>query len=152
MTEDHAMYFSAPIATPGLRVVARTPYAIGTAFDHPASQYGDENDCIVIFDDVTVPWDRIFGLGGDADFSARVFPQISEWAHWEILARLAVKAEVLAGLYALIPEMMGRAQLPQARDAVGEVVRYFITLRAFIHASEDQGTVTPSGYYMPNPA
>jgi 4-hydroxyphenylacetate 3-monooxygenase len=151
MGEDHVMYFSVPIATRGLRVVARTPYATGSAFDHPASQYGDENDCIVIFDDVRVPWERVFGLGGDLKLCAWLFPRISEWAHWSILARIAVKAEILVGLYALIPEMIGRSQQPQAQEAIGEVVRYLITLRAFIHASEDQGMVTPSGFYMPNP-
>ena len=46
LTEDHVVYFSIPIATPGLRVVARTVYGTGNAFDHPVSQYGDENDCI----------------------------------------------------------------------------------------------------------
>ncbi len=151
MGEEHMMYFSVPIATPGLRVVARTPYATGSAFDHPASQYGDENDCIVIFDDVRVPWERVFGLGGDVKLCAWIFPRISEWAHWSILARIAVKAEVLVGLYALIPEMMGRSQQPQAQEAIGEIIRYLVTLRAFIHASEDQGSVTASGFYMPNP-
>jgi 4-hydroxyphenylacetate 3-monooxygenase len=151
MSEDHVMYFSVPIATPGLRVVARTPYATGGVFDHPASQYGDENDCIVILDDVRVPWERVFGLGGDPGRCAWIFPRISEWAHWSILARIAVKAEVVVGLYALIPEMMGRSQQPHAQEAIAEAIRYLITLRAFIHASEDQGTVTSAGYYMPNP-
>jgi len=59
---------------------------------------------------------------------------------------------VLVGLFALIPEMLGRSQQPQAQEALGEIVRYLTTLRAFIHAAEDQGTVTPEGHYMPNPA
>lgn len=55
LTDDHVLYFSVPVATAGLRVVARTVYGAGSAFDHPASQYGDENDCMLIFDDVLVP-------------------------------------------------------------------------------------------------
>jgi aromatic ring hydroxylase len=151
LTDDHVMYFSVPVATPGLRVVARTVYGTGSAFDHPVSQFGDENDCMIIFDDVLVPWERVFSIG-DPNFCATVFPRITEWAHWSILCRLAVKAEVLSGLYALIPEMLGRGQQPQAQEAVGEVVRYLVTLRAFIHAAEDQGQLTPSGHWMPNPA
>ncbi len=150
MTEDYVMYFSIPIATPGLRVVARTVYGQGSAFDHPAGQFGDENDCIIIFDDVLVPWERIFSLG-EPSFCATVFPRISEWAHWSILARLAIKAEVLTGLYSLIPEMLGRAQQAQSQEALGEMVRYLTSLRAFIHAAEDQGQVTPEGHFMPNP-
>lgn len=88
---------------------------------------------------------------GDPSFCATVFPRITEWAHWSILCRLAVKAEILTGLYALIPDTLGRGQQPQSQEALGEVVRYLTTLRAFVHAAEDQGSVTPSGRYMPNP-
>jgi aromatic ring hydroxylase len=150
IADHHVVYFSVPIALPGLRVVARTPHAAGSAFDHPASQYGDENDAMLIFDDVLVPWDRVFSLSNPA-FCFQVFPRITEWAHWSILARLAVKAEVLVGLYTLIPEMLGRARTPAAQEALGEVVRYLTTLRAFIHASEDQGQPSTGGYWMPDP-
>ena len=150
LTPDHVVYFSLPIATPGLRVVARTVYGTGNAFDHPVSQYGDENDCMIIFDDVLVPWERVFSIADEA-FCATTFPRITEWAHWSILVRLAVKAEVLVGLYALIPEMLGRSQAPQSVEALGEMERYLITLRAFIHTAEDQSSVTPAGHCMPNP-
>jgi len=150
LTEDHVVYFSLPIATPGLRVVARSVYGTGNAFDHPVSRYGDENDCMIVFDDVLVPWERVFSIA-DEKFCATVFPRITEWAHWSILVRLAVKAEVLTGLYALIPEMIGRAQLPQSQEALGEMVRYLTTLRAFIHAAEDQSEITPAGHCMPSP-
>src|SRR5207245_359318 len=141
LTPDHVVYFSIPIATPGLRVVARTVYGTGNAFDHPVSRYGDENDCMIVLDDVLVPWERVFSIA-DESFCATIFPRITEWAHWSILVRLAVKAEVLAGLYALIPDMMGRAQQPQSQEAVGEILRYLITLRAVIHASEYQRSRT----------
>jgi aromatic ring hydroxylase len=151
LTEKHALYFSIPIATAGVRIVARTAYDGGGTFDHPAHRFGDENDCMIILDDVLVPWERVFSLG-DFNFCATVFPRISEWAHWSILARLAVKAEILTGLYSLIPEMLGRSAQPQPQEALGEIVRYLTTLRAFIYAAEDQGAVSPGGHFMPNPA
>lgn len=150
LSDHHVVYFSIPIATPGLRVVARSPHGEGNAFDHPVSQYGDENDAMLIFDDVFVPWERVFGLG-DPVVTMAVFPRISGWAHWSIICRLAVKAELLVGLYALIPEMLGRAQTLPAREALGEVIRYLVTLRAFIYASEDQGQMSASGYWLPDP-
>jgi 4-hydroxyphenylacetate 3-monooxygenase len=105
---------------------------------------------MIVFDDVLVPWERVFSIA-DENFCATTFPRITEWAHWSILVRLAVKAEVLAGLYALIPEMIGRAQQPQSQEALGEVVRYLLTLRAFVHAAEDQSSITPAGHCMPSP-
>ena len=151
LKDEHVLYFSLPIATSGLRVVARQPYGDGKPFDHPASAFGDENDSMVIFDDVFVPWERVFSEIGDVSFCARVFPRISEWAHWSILCRLAVKAEVLAGLYSLIPELIGRASQPQSQEAVGEAVRYLVALRSFIHAAEARASVSASGLLMPDP-
>jgi 4-hydroxyphenylacetate 3-monooxygenase len=150
LSEHHVMYFSTPMATSGLRIVARSSYGEGNAFDHPVSQYGDENDAMLLFDDVFVPWERVFSLG-DPTFAMTVFPRITDWAHWSILCRLAVKAEVLVGLFAAIPEMVGRAQTPLAREALGEGIRYLTTLRAFIYAAEDQGQMSASGYWLPDP-
>jgi 4-hydroxyphenylacetate 3-monooxygenase len=79
------------------------------------------------------------------------FPRITEWAHWNILPRLAVKAEVLVGLIAQLPAMVGRDKTPQAQEAVGEAIRYLTTLRAFIRAAEDNGHPSISGYWMPDP-
>jgi aromatic ring hydroxylase len=151
LKDEHVLYFSLPIATPGLRVVARQPYGDGKPFDHPASVFGDENDSMVIFDDVLVPWERVFSEIGDVSFCARVFPRISEWAHWSILCRLAVKAEVLTGLYALIPELIGRAAQPQSQEALGEAIRYLVALRSFIYAGEARASVSASGLVMPDP-
>jgi 4-hydroxyphenylacetate 3-monooxygenase len=151
LSVQHIVYFAVPIATPGLRVVARTDHSVGSAFDHPVSAYGDENDCMLIFDDVLVPWERVFSLEGDTNFCLTVFPRITEWAHWNILPRLAVKAEVLVGLISLLPALIGRDKTPQVQEAVGEAIRYLTTLRAFIRAAEDNGQLSGSGYWMPDP-
>jgi 4-hydroxyphenylacetate 3-monooxygenase len=151
LSEQHIVYFAVPVATPGLRVIARTVHGSGNRFDHPVSAYGDENDCMLIFDDVLVPWERVFSLAGDTNFCLTVFPRITEWAHWNILPRLAVKAEVLLGLIAQLPAMIGREKTPAAQEAVGEAIRYLTTLRAFIRAAEDNGRLSTSGYWMPDP-
>jgi 4-hydroxyphenylacetate 3-monooxygenase len=149
-TDAHVVYFALPIATPGMRVVARTVYGEGNPFDHPVSMYGDENDCMLIFDDVHVPWERVFSLG-NPEFCMTVFPRITEWGHWSILPRLAVKAEVLVGIFALLPAMLGRSKTPAAQEALGEILRYLTTLRAFVRAAEDAGRLSTSGYWMPDP-
>lgn len=151
LQDHHVLYFSIPIAWPGVRVVARTPFGEGNVFDHPVAAYGDENDSILILDDVLVPWERLFSPIGDPKFCATVFPRITEWAHWDILARLATKAEVLTGLCASVSEAVGRAKQPQHQEALGEMIRYLLTLRAFVYASEAQGYLTPGGHWMPDP-
>ena len=61
----YALCFALPMNTPGLKVVLRDSFAKPRpAFDYPLSSRFDEQDGMVIFDDVVVPWDRVF-MDGD---------------------------------------------------------------------------------------
>jgi 4-hydroxyphenylacetate 3-monooxygenase len=58
-----ALGFALPVATPGLRFICRpsvTHQGAGSPLDHPLSSRLDETDCMVVFDDVLVPWERVF--------------------------------------------------------------------------------------------
>src|SRR6185295_5693014 len=64
---EHALSFSIPIDTPGLKFICRDSVAVNTnRLDHPLSSRFDEQDAFVIFDDVEVPSDRVF-LDGRVD-------------------------------------------------------------------------------------
>jgi 4-hydroxyphenylacetate 3-monooxygenase/anthranilate 3-monooxygenase (FAD)/4-hydroxyphenylacetate 3-monooxygenase len=62
--EDYALCFAMPLGTPGLRFLCREPYDLGRgSFDRPLSSRFDEEDALAIFDDVLVPWERVFVAG-----------------------------------------------------------------------------------------
>ncbi len=57
----YAVMFSIPIATPGLSFICREPIDRGEAqADHPLASRFEEMDCMAIFNDVLVPWERLF--------------------------------------------------------------------------------------------
>jgi len=59
--EEYALAFALPCATPGLKFVCREPYDTGRShFDRPVSSRFDEEDALAIFDNVVVPWERVF--------------------------------------------------------------------------------------------
>ena len=60
--EDLALSFAIPIATRGLKLLSRKSYeaAAVSRFDNPISSRFDENDALIWFDDVKVPWERVF--------------------------------------------------------------------------------------------
>ena len=60
--ENHAVSFAIPLATKGLRILSRKSYEAHavSVFDNPLSSRFDENDALIYFDDVRVPWDRVF--------------------------------------------------------------------------------------------
>jgi 4-hydroxyphenylacetate 3-monooxygenase/anthranilate 3-monooxygenase (FAD)/4-hydroxyphenylacetate 3-monooxygenase len=63
--EDYALCFAMPMGTPGLSFLCREPCDLGRgSFDRPLSSRFDEEDALAIFDDVLVPWERVF-IAGD---------------------------------------------------------------------------------------
>src|SRR5438876_9490348 len=66
-TEKHspfALHSAIPCGTPGLRFLCRESFDLGRShFDHPLGSRFEEMDCVVFFDDVLVPWERVLLLG-----------------------------------------------------------------------------------------
>ena len=56
----YSIAFAIPVNTTGLRFICREPYGGGNRFDHPLSSRLDEMDSVATFDDVLVPWERVF--------------------------------------------------------------------------------------------
>ncbi|CAI8041900.1 4-hydroxyphenylacetate 3-monooxygenase oxygenase component [Geodia barretti] len=60
----HSFSFSIPCDTPGVKFLCRQSLDEGRShFDHPLGSRFEEMDTVVFFDDVLVPWERVFLLG-----------------------------------------------------------------------------------------
>src|SRR5229473_2453763 len=59
-----ALNFAIPCGTPGVRFLCRESFDLGRSHaEHPLGSRFEEMDCVVFFDDVLVPWERVFLLG-----------------------------------------------------------------------------------------
>jgi 4-hydroxyphenylacetate 3-monooxygenase len=57
----HAFAFSIPSDTDGLSFISRESFHLGDSqYNYPLSSRFEEMDTIVVFDDVLIPWDRVF--------------------------------------------------------------------------------------------
>jgi 4-hydroxyphenylacetate 3-monooxygenase len=152
---EEVVYFAAPVASEGIHVICRQPLAPPNPEDHPLSPYWDEMDAIVVFDDVFIPWERVFYLrrshGTDLAFEGRLFQGAIGLGPWYVLVRMAVKAEVLLGLCAAITDALGTAAQPLVQMALADAMVYLETLRALIQAAEANPISSPSGLLLPNP-
>ena len=132
----HALCFSIPMATPGLKFVLRDSVSLaGNRFDHPLSSRFDEQDGFVIFDDVEVPRDRVFLDGNLAAYNAVVrgvwWPNIMQHS----LVRAEVKLWFAWGLATVMTEAIGGAH-PQAQQMLGEIWCFAQFATAAIRAAE----------------
>jgi 4-hydroxyphenylacetate 3-monooxygenase len=73
--------------------------ATGSPFDYPLSSRVDENDSIIVFDKVLVPWENVFCYG-DVDKVNKLFPRTGFLPRFMFqgCTRLAVKFDFIAGL------------------------------------------------------
>ena len=155
-TEDHspfAVAFAIPCGTPGLRFLCRDSFDLGRShFDAPLASRFEEMDCVVFFDDVEVPWDRVF-IYGDVDLLNRAAYATHYSAHssHQGAAKNLAKCEFVLGLALLMTEALGNKHLPHVEDRIGELMLNTTLTRALIRAAEADAQLDEWGVMCPDP-
>ena len=150
----YSIAFALPVSAKGLKFICRESFASGSTFDHPLASRFDEQDAVVVFDDVVVPWDRVFILE-DPERANRVNEATDAivFMAQQATVREAAKTEFMAGLVTLVAETIGADQFPQVQEKISEVLLAAETMKAFLSASEANarpdrwGLMTPD--YVP---
>jgi 4-hydroxyphenylacetate 3-monooxygenase len=150
--EDLALSFAVPVATKGLKLLSRKSYeaAASSMFDNPISGRFDENDALVYFDDVKVPWERVF-VFRDTDMCRAQFHDTlgHTFQNYQAQIRLSVKIKFLAGIARRLAETIGIAGMPQVREELGWVAAQAAMVEAMIAGMETAGHIE-NGAYVPN--
>lgn len=123
------LVFVVPMATHGIKLLCRTSYeyaatVAGAPFDYPLSSRFDENDAILVFDDVEVPWENV--LVYDADTANRFGAEsgFAERFTFHGCTRLAVKMDFLAGCLLKATEAVGSSRSRSVEVQIGEVLNF----------------------------
>ncbi len=145
--------FAIPCDTPGLRFLCRDSFDEGKShFDHPLGSRFEEMDSIVFFDDVLVPWERVF-IHGDVGLlngTASVTRSSAHSAHQGCAKNLA-KCELVLGVALLMTQTLGTAHLPHSEERIGELVMYTELMRACMRAAEADAALDEFGVMCPAP-
>jgi 4-hydroxyphenylacetate 3-monooxygenase len=154
MTEGHspfALNFAIPCGTPGLRFLCRESFDLGRShFDHPLGSRFEEMDCVVFFDDVLVPWERVFLLGDVSLVNGAGLKTHStaHTAHQNAAKNLA-KCEFVLGVALLVTQTLGSAQLPHSEERLGELMMYTELMKACMRAAEADAQLDEWGVMCP---
>src|SRR6202790_5095391 len=153
-SEEHspfAMNFSIPCGTPGLKFLCRDSFDLGRSnFDAPVASRFEEMDCIVFFDNVLVPWERVFLLY-DVDRLNQVPHVTHSTAHsaHQGAAKNLAKCEFVLGLALLMTEALGNAHLPHTEERLGELMLYTELIRSCMRAGEADAELDRWGVMTP---
>jgi 4-hydroxyphenylacetate 3-monooxygenase len=143
--------FALPVSAKGLKFICRESFASDSAYDHPLGSRFDEQDAVVVFDDVLVPWERVFILE-DPDRANKVSEATDAivFMAQQATVREAAKAEFIAGLVTLVAETIGVDQFPQVQERISDILLTAEMMKAFLEASEANAKVNRWGLMTPD--
>ncbi|KGP72395.1 4-hydroxyphenylacetate 3-monooxygenase, oxygenase component [Pontibacillus yanchengensis] len=150
--EAEAYAFSIPSNTPGLKFVARESFVTGKSrFNAPLSSRFEEMDTIVLFDDVLVPWERVFiykNIKAMDDLYKK--GKFTPFTLHQIVSRQVIKIELLLGIAQIIVETINISEYQHVQSKVTEIIKGLETMQALLIYSEEQGLIEEStGVYIP---
>ncbi len=148
----YAFGFSIPCNTDGLKFQCRDTVDLGRShFDHPAGSRFEEMDAIVFFDDVLVPWERVF-LYNDVTLCNQWGERTNRNSHTghQVVTKNVVKCEFMLGLASLMVDTLGSGDLPQTQHLIAELIENLEITKALLAASEAQASVDEWGIFCPD--
>ena len=155
-TKDFAFVCIVPTDAAGVKLFCRPSYemtaaAVGSPFDYPLSSRLDENDSILVFDKVFVPWENVFAYA-DVDKVNTFFPKSGFLPRFMFhgCVRLAVKLDFIAGLLLKGVDATGSKDFRGVQAQVGEVLAWRNMFWGLTDAMARTTTPWTPGHVLPN--
>ena len=116
--------FSIPTASPGMKILCREPVSRGYGgFGHPLGLNYDEQDAMLFFEEVLVPWDRIFMLYDSTPLMQQLSRR-TNFQGWPNLCRIHERMKLMTSVATLIAEAIGVIEYREVSAKLGEMATY----------------------------
>jgi 4-hydroxybutyryl-CoA dehydratase / vinylacetyl-CoA-Delta-isomerase len=148
---DCAVAFAVPVDTPGLSLYA-SGYGAGPRpeFEFPVSSKHAMVETLTVFDDVFVPWERVFACGQPQLAGAIALAFVEHHRFTAVSYKLPL-VDALVGSAALIADMNGVANTAHVRDKLAQLVAYAETVRALTEMAAIRARCGQRGIAVPDP-
>lgn len=150
--EELAFSCAVPMNAKGLQVLSRKSYeaAARSEFDNPLSSRFDENDALMYFEDVKVPWERIF-VHRNVDMCRAQFHDTPGhiFQNYQAQIRLSVKLRFLVGMARKLAETIGTVNIPSVAEQLGHLAAQANMIETMLAGLEANGEVKGE-WYLPN--
>ena len=148
---DYAVAFAVPVDTPGLSLYA-SGYGAGerNEFEFPLSSKHKMLETLTVFDDVFVPWERVFA-SREPELAGPIALAFVEYHRFTAVSYKLPLVDALVGTAALIAEMNGVARAGHIRDKLTQLVTYAETVRALTELAAIRAQCGRRGIVKPDP-
>lgn len=154
--KDYAVAFAIPVATRGVKLIVKGAPEVRARLD--AEKHGLEFplppprlhvETLTIFDDVLVPWDRVF-MCGEYPFAGPLAYACATFHRFTAVSYKPPLGELLAGAAQLVAEANGVERASHIREKITQAVIYTETIKALGRAAAFDCQVM-DGIAVPNP-
>ena len=149
--EPYSFAFAVPTDAPGLRFLARQPlHTNRSTFDEPLASRFEESDAVVIFDDVHVPYERVFVLR-DPELCNGFYSRTGATTHMthQVATRTLAKSEFFLGLLSELAESIGIEGFQHIQQDLAEVINIVEIGKALLQSAESQADTNEFGVCTP---
>ncbi|MFB5195997.1 4-hydroxyphenylacetate 3-monooxygenase, oxygenase component [Neobacillus sp. KR4-4] len=149
---SEAFAFSIPSNTEGLKFFCRESFVGGeSSFNYPLSSRYEEMDSIVVFDNVLVPWNRVFyydNVEAATDFLAD--SSFYQFAYHQVVTRQIVKTEFMLGVAKLLVDTINVGEYQHIHEKLSEIIIGLETMKALLEKAENDAEVDQWGTMAPS--
>ncbi|CAH1649622.1 4-hydroxyphenylacetate 3-monooxygenase [Hyphomicrobiales bacterium] len=151
--ENYAISLVVPADAEGLKLYSRRAFAL-TASDpeeYPLTTRFDETDCMVVFDNVFVPWEHVFAYRNlDVCMNQWWKTPAHLYGNLQAQARYATKLRFLLGLAKRMNEATGNDAVPPVQVMMGELAAYASIVESMLCSQETLATYDEEGVLWPS--
>ena len=138
--------FSIPTNSPGLKVLCREPVSqFPGSYGHPLGALYDEQDSMLFFENVLVPWDRLFMLYEATPLLQRLGSNVN-FMGWANLCRIHFRMRLMTAVATMIAEAIGVIEYREVAAKLGEMATYCEMWRHAMDGVEHGAYMTEGGF------
>ncbi|HET7627620.1 MAG TPA: 4-hydroxyphenylacetate 3-monooxygenase, oxygenase component [Bacillales bacterium] len=152
LDDPYSLAFALPNNTPGLKYLSRESFDYGkNEYDHPLGSRFEEGDTIVSFENVLVPWDRVFILE-NSSVCNRAFRETNAVVHMahQVIAKDIAKTEFLLGVVLSVMDAIGIDGFQHVQDKGTEIMLTLETMKSHLFRAEHNAKLDRWGMMTPD--
>ena len=152
--EAYCLCFSIPTTSPGLKLLCREPFVKEdnlNVYDQPLSSRYEEIDALLVFDDVLVPWDRVFFHSSkEAANNMRFMTAVASFAGHLSIQRAVVRSGLTVATAMALCDSVKTNVFPNVGEMLGRIAAMHKAAEALLYRAEEDPRVAEDGVYYLN--
>jgi 4-hydroxybutyryl-CoA dehydratase / vinylacetyl-CoA-Delta-isomerase len=148
---DYAVAFAVPVNAKGVKLIASPFTATGPSrFHHPVSAEHKMIETLTVFDDVFVPWERVF-LCGETPFAGALALGFVQFHRFTAVSYKIPHIDLMIGSAMLAAEANGIEKAGHVREKLSRLIAWRETVRGLTVAAAHECRRVAPGVAVPNP-